>query len=642
MSDDPTPRPDPLEDRLRATFEAEADRHPLTPDLAALRARGERTIVDLHPSPRRNRARLLAVAAVIALLAGVVGVLAVRSGGDDDEPVITDDPPATGYHLPGAGWEVQGISALPVRRSPGTERVVEYSTTADDVDTSVPGFGLGSARIFVHRVEDDDPLGALAERPGFDGARTVTRGEGDETREYVVVAQPASTPEEVATQGGILFAATDDRLLSIDWSGPVGEDDALALADGWWASGGEAVALDPATGLERVSDVTYPGVEPAPVDEVLGTTGDAALQVLIAVEAPEGWTGAYTLSAPGQVVPSGFAGPEAGAAAGLGPDEVGTRLPAEVGGPAPAWESPTGIVAEVPGAVLGVPRGGFLGYELSAGRARELWAALEPVSTEAWVGAGADAAGAGAVPDAAWADTLATTDATRLLAAVEAAAGSPEEDAVPPIELTPRDGTNPAAGRAPAEVGRLVADAVLAFVGGPGPVDADLFAPLVTFAHQDDPGDGFATAVEDVAADAEGASTGAEVATQEAWSVLWAASAAEPTRLLGDGGAPCPPLDGLAADPAVVVVLQELAPDSAGALRHGLGRPGRPARRPAADHVGRGPRRALTDGPGPLSRAGWWRWSRRWWGWRDRSRSRRPRSGPGRPHRPTTSWRRWS
>ena len=568
MSDDATPLADPVEARLRAALTAEADRHPVTPDLEGLRARGDRTIVDLDLSPRRNRARLLAVAAVVVLLAGLLGALVVRSGEDDDEPVITDDPPATGYYLPGAGWEVQGISALPVRRSPGTERVVEYSTTSDDIDTSVPGFGFGSARISVYRFADDDPLETLAERARLEGVRTVTRGEGDETREYVVANvsavtdgsdEPPPTPEEAAAEGGTLMATVDGRLLSIDWYGPVGEDDAVALADGWWTSGGEAVALDPATGLTRISDVTYPGVEPATVDEVLGSNGDDVLQVLVSVEAPEGWTGAYTLSAPGQAVPSGFAGPDAGAAAGLGPDEVGTHLPAAIGGPAPAWESPTGIVAEVPGALLGVPRTGFLGYSLTADRARELWAALEPASHEAWVGAGPDAAGAGAVPDAAWAGTLAATDATRLLDAVEEASAGLEEDLVPPIEVTPRDGANPAAGLTPAAVDRVVADAVLAFVGGPGPVDADLFAPLVTFGHQDDPEGGFSAAVEDVATDAEAAFAGDESPTTEAWRVLETASPADLTRLVGEGD-PCPPLDELAADPAVVVLLQDVTP----------------------------------------------------------------------------------
>jgi hypothetical protein len=563
VSDDPTPLADPLAARLHATLTAEADRHPVTPDLEALRARGDRTVVDLDLSPRRNRARLLAVAAVVALLAGVLGALAVRDR-DDGEPVITDDPPATGYYLPGAGWKVQGISALPVLRPPGVERIVEYSTTADDVDTSAPGLGVGSARVYVYRIEDDDPLDALAERAGLEGVRTVTRGEGDEAREYVLANvsvstdEPPPTPEEAAEDGGTLMATVDDRLLSIDWYGPVGEDDAVALADRWWTSGGEAVALDPATGLTRLSDVTFPGVEPATVDEVLGSTGDEVLQVLVAVEAPGGWTGAYTLSVPDRVVPTGFAGPEAGATAGLGPDEVGARLPAAIGGPAPAWESPTGIVAEVPGALLGVPRGGYLGYSLSADRARELWAALEPASPEAWVGAGP--AATEEVPDAAWAETLAATDATRLFAAVEEASAG-QEDVGPSIELTPRNGTSPAAGLAPAEVDRLVADALLALVGGPGPVDADLFAPLVTFGPQDDPDGGFSAAIEDVVADAEGASTGNQIPTQEAWSVLWTASPADLTRVVG-GDDPCPPLDELAADPAVVVLFQDVTPDA--------------------------------------------------------------------------------
>jgi hypothetical protein len=89
---DPTPLADPVEDRLRAALRAEADRRPVTPDLEGLRARGDRTVVDLDLSPRRNRARTVAVAAVVALLAGTLGVLAVRGGGDDDEPVITERP----------------------------------------------------------------------------------------------------------------------------------------------------------------------------------------------------------------------------------------------------------------------------------------------------------------------------------------------------------------------------------------------------------------------------------------------------------------------------------------------------------------------------------------------------------------------
>lgn len=582
MSDDTTPLADPVEARLRSALTAEADRHTVTPDFEGLRVRGDRTIVDLDLSPRRNRARLLAVAAVVTLVVGALGVLAVQ-GGDDAEPVITDEPPATGYYLPGDGWTVTEIFGAPLIVLPGTERTVELGTPQlPGDDPTQPD--LGSASIVVSRITDEDPdLIALAEGVGLEGIRTLTRGSGAEARDYVLAnvsavtdgsGEPPPSPEEAADEGGTLLAAVDDLLLTIDWYGPVGEDDAIDLADRWWTSGGAVVALDPATGLDRVADVTYPGVVPTSVDEVIAFSAventddlyaDALLQVVVRVEAPDGWTGTYSLVAPDEVRPTGFDDPEGGAAAGLTTEEVGAPLPAEVGGPMPAWESSVGIVADRPGVLVGVARSSYDTDPMTAERARQLWAALAPASRQAWVAAGPDETAENGIPDRVWGETLAATDVTDLLGVFESVSDGEGEALAPmggDVTVEPRDGTNPATGRAPAEVDRLVADAVLAFAGGPGPVDADLFAPSTTFGDEDDPGAEVSVAVEDVAAGADEAiATGPPTPAAQAWNVLWTVSPAEATQLVGEGDESCPPLAELATDPAVVVVLQSRAVD---------------------------------------------------------------------------------
>jgi hypothetical protein len=288
---------------------------------------------------------------------------------------------------------------------------------------------------------------------------------------------------------------------------------------------------------------------------------EAPLRVVVQVEAPDGWQGAYTLQAPGDAVPTGFGEEDGGAAAGLGPDEVGAPLPAAVGGPHPAWESGTGIGAEVPGASLGIARSSYLTEPLTTDRSRDLWAALVPVDRDRWLAA-LEEADPHLVDDADWGSTLAATDVADTFFGSDegdsdsdsgSGSGSASGEAVGLPEVLPRDGLNPAAGQPEDEVHRIVADALLAFVGGGSSVDADLFGPTTSFTFEDGPGP-LVVPIEEVAAGPTDGDATPPPAT-EAWYLLQNVAPAELSDLLA---APdeCPPLEAVAAEPATVVVYQ--------------------------------------------------------------------------------------
>ncbi|HEV7722761.1 MAG TPA: hypothetical protein VGO60_15825, partial [Iamia sp.] len=340
--------PDAIEGRLRATLEAEADRHPVTSDLAGLRARGDgNVVVDLRLPPRRNRARILAAAVVVAVLAVGLGAVVARSG-DDGEPVIADSAATpTGWYLPGEGWEVTGVEAGGYPANPGLVRDVLFMT--DDAS------GFPQASVSVYRTSDPALL-AEGLLPGGVATAGGGDGDGDQARAYRVESRTGGSAPSVD-----LAAPHDDLVLFVTaWGMSV--EEVTALADGWWTSGGQA--LPTPEGLHRLLDASVPGAPAATPEAVLAARGpelDAhlALTATVDVRGPDGRTASYTLApTTRRRLPTGAGGAEEAATAGLAPEEA-PRTFAEAGSPlgpaSAAWlTTDGGVVADLPAAALDI------------------------------------------------------------------------------------------------------------------------------------------------------------------------------------------------------------------------------------------------------------------------------------------------
>lgn len=400
------PAPDALEERLRATLAAEAARHAERPDFGALRARADRTVVDLRLPPRRNRARILAAAVVLAVLAAGLGAVVSRQGGDGDP--VTSGPAASGWYLPGEGWEVVGVELVPI---PAAQPVRTATFRDVSADAEVPYASLDA---LVVRADVDEPPPQWRSR----GAVEETRGSGADVH-TVWLDEGDANVNGVQTTSTRVLVPQDGEALVVSALG-VGRDEVLALADRWWASGGGELALDPSSPLERVDDRSHPGA--APVRSVLLTTmasldggpSDRA-RVNVHVRSPAGREGGYTLSAPGtRDLPTGITadGRDTGIAT------IDLPRPVEDGRPdGEVWRSPLGapsddgaVVARLPGADVEVRVGAAPdGRGLSADEAIDLVRELQEVERATWIqGAGRLAPGLDA---AVWAETLAGTDA---------------------------------------------------------------------------------------------------------------------------------------------------------------------------------------------------------------------------------------
>jgi hypothetical protein len=119
---DPTPpdRTDVDLDRLRRTLRvAPVATLEIDDGLADLRARTQGRGATPLPAPPptssgTDRGRLLAVAAVLVLVAGVASALVLTRGGDDDRPAVRIEPPATGWYIPHQlpkGWELASVDS---------------------------------------------------------------------------------------------------------------------------------------------------------------------------------------------------------------------------------------------------------------------------------------------------------------------------------------------------------------------------------------------------------------------------------------------------------------------------------------------------------------------------------------------------
>jgi len=455
---------DTIEDRLRATLEAEADRHSVTPDLAGLRTRGDgNVVVDLRLPPRRNRARILAAAAVVAVLAVGLGAVVTRSG-DDGQPVITDSADApTGWYLPGPGWEITSVDAGGYPSSPGLVRSVLFMT--DDPS------GFPQASVDVYRTTDPDALAAALVPDGVVQA-------GADDRPYVVATRTGGSAPLVD-----LTATYDDLVLHVEAWGPDGAG-AFILADQWTTSRGQS--LPSPEEMRRLGDGSDPDAPAATPDAVLAArdlAADAhlALTATVDVRGPDGRTASYTLApTTRRRMPTGAGGSEEAATAGLAPGEV-PRTFADAGSPlgpaTAAWLLPDGsIVADLPAATLDV---GPQEYDPDGETGRALVGALRPVSADEW------AAAVRAVepnPDPALlSPTLAeapvpdlTDDGSATTTMAETAPATiPEETAIPTVLLQ--------IGRDDASLAHLADEVTVGFVGD---TDADV---VLTGADRGDP-----------------------------------------------------------------------------------------------------------------------------------------------------------
>lgn len=342
-----------IEDRLRATLAAEADRHPTTTDVEALRARADRTVVDLRLPPRRNRARLAAAAVVLAVLA--LGVTAVVADRDDGEPVATSPPPtATGWYLPGPDWDVVSIETAGTVERPGLVREVLFMAAGEG--------GMPQASVEVYRSTDPD---ALRDRISQGGGPT-TRGTGADAR--TVLLASSSPHVDVAV-------ARDDLVLHIAGYG-MDETAVLALADAWWESGGRA--LPTPDGAPRVFDTTRPGAAPVAPGDVDMSGDPVGLAVSVEVRSADGRRATYDLSPPEpRTTPTGAGDADAARDLGLAAPEVPRPVAAPEGGE--AWLLPDGSVAAVvPGAQLGVRS------DERSDVVTDLLASLRPVTAQTW------------------------------------------------------------------------------------------------------------------------------------------------------------------------------------------------------------------------------------------------------------------
>lgn len=98
---DPTSRPPvvgsstTVEDRLRTSLRVVADSEPVTSDVEELRRRSTGAVIALDRPPRANRARLLAAAALVVVIAATGAFLAIRDRAEPGERATADGPAPT-------------------------------------------------------------------------------------------------------------------------------------------------------------------------------------------------------------------------------------------------------------------------------------------------------------------------------------------------------------------------------------------------------------------------------------------------------------------------------------------------------------------------------------------------------------------
>ncbi|WCO65371.1 hypothetical protein PO878_12780 [Iamia majanohamensis] len=384
MTDHPPPEPTDVEARLRAALRAVADRDPVAGDLDELRRRTDGQAFDgpraSTRSPRR-RVQVL-IAAVVALVVGAVGLVALRAGDDPDQGLTTDRPPATGWYLPeglGTDWDLLDVYAFPNDATAGLRRYVLLGS-GREVDQAVV--------VTEHLVTD--PLSrpaTLVPVDGTDGLFTMNDSRSAE----------ASEPIVVALQG--------DRVLTV--GGPDGtQDERLAIAERWRETDGLAIGPSPASGLRRLADVSWV----SPATQLASAIGfddqDLVAGAQVTVELRQRATGTglrYRLSAPetgGR--PTGVGLGDAGASAGLAPDERPERLDVD-GARGPVWRSavfgiegadqlgPAAITVLLPAADVSINASADSSSDLSEeatadleAAARELAGDLRPVGTTEW------------------------------------------------------------------------------------------------------------------------------------------------------------------------------------------------------------------------------------------------------------------
>lgn len=367
-----TPDPDAasdIEDRLRRTLRAEADRHPARPDLPAVRSTiedgaGPAVVVDLRAAPRRTRARLLAAAAVLAVLAG--GAVVAWSG-PGREPIVADAPPAaaTGWYLPGPGWTVEDLFVTGGISTPGQVRQVLLMPAAGADDETFPQMD-----VTVTRTSDPAAAIALVADREFD---VWADDDGIRSRE----GSGGSAPSVDAV-------ATVDDLVVRARSFGMAQADVVAYAAAWRESGG--VALPTPEGMARVGDSTTPASPVPPdvaVDAAIGPQGlDGTATVGLEVRGPDGQEASYYLTRPGERRATATLPAAEARAAGLTEAELSVERPGLLAD-ATVWEATgavrgsTRFVIDAPGASIGVDGDG----------AADLVASLRPVTGDDWAAA---------------------------------------------------------------------------------------------------------------------------------------------------------------------------------------------------------------------------------------------------------------
>lgn len=362
----PDARPQ-IEGRLRDALAAEAGRQVVEPDLATLWSRADEPVGELVVPGRGSRSRFLVAAAVVGLLVAGVGVVAVRDDGDqpvatgeDDQPVDTDAT-ATGWYLPGDGWEVTGMSTASRVEQPGLARTVLF-LPPDPTPNPFP-----QLTIEVFRTTERETLAQRLVRPAGGVAPSGEHG-------YLITeAEGGSAPFVM------LAAPRQDAVLSIQ---AYGLDAAAveAIADQWWDSGGRAIVTP--DGLTRVVDTTIT-TQPVTADEAVpgGEEVLSGSSVGVEVRGPAGQRSSYSLTAALPGLPTGHESKESARAAGLSAAEAPQPIPTPVpGGRAWLTSAGSGAAAELPGAAVTLnPSDDPTGTVV-----RDLLAALRPVSAQRW------------------------------------------------------------------------------------------------------------------------------------------------------------------------------------------------------------------------------------------------------------------
>lgn len=239
---------DAFEAQVRATLAAAApDDTQVGPGLADLHARlAAGATADAPPrlDPGRRTRRILAVAAIVALLVGLGAVLVNRSSDGDQVHSGPAVPEATGWYIPeglSADWRLRNViddrqdveaggGRCPCHRSVWTDesapvrfegdasraavRIVQTRTDAPDAsdlfsevpkDDLIPGIDLGDGATATGAAGNADPASGLRRDPFVawqrDGVRTVVSGTGLSTRRVIdaahgVVDRPGGPPLE--------------------------------------------------------------------------------------------------------------------------------------------------------------------------------------------------------------------------------------------------------------------------------------------------------------------------------------------------------------------------------------------------------------------------------------------------------------